>query len=98
MQKITPFLWFDKNCEEAVNYYVKVFNEAPGSSKNSKVNFLQRYENGIETPGAEEMEGKVLETAIDNIKDNQGEGVKIDINTLIYEVLEATPIFEGNEK
>lgn len=35
-----------------------------------------------------EMEGKVLETAIDNIKDNQGESVKIDINTLIYEVFE----------
>jgi hypothetical protein len=34
-----------------------------------------------------EMEGKVLETAINNIKDNQGEEFKIDINSLIYEVL-----------
>lgn len=61
-QKITPSLWFDMNCEEAVNYYVKTFNEAPYSNKNSKVNFIQRYEKGIETPGATEMEGKVLTT------------------------------------
>jgi predicted 3-demethylubiquinone-9 3-methyltransferase (glyoxalase superfamily) len=37
-QKITTFLWFDTNCEEAINCYVKVFNEAPHSRKNSKVN------------------------------------------------------------
>jgi predicted 3-demethylubiquinone-9 3-methyltransferase (glyoxalase superfamily) len=61
-QKITPFLWFDKNCEEAVNYYVEVFNGAPGSRKDAKINFIQRYEKGIETPGAEEMEGKILTT------------------------------------
>ena len=30
MQKITPFLWFDSNAEEAVNFYLSVF-------KNSKV-------------------------------------------------------------
>lgn len=59
-QKITPFLWFDKNCEEAVNYYVDVFNNAPSSRKNSKINFIKKYEKGIETPGAEEMEGKIL--------------------------------------
>ena len=84
MQKITPFLWFDKNCEEAVNYYVKVFNEAPGSSKNSKVNFLQRYENGIETPGAEEMEGKVLTT-------------KFELAGQKFQALDGGPIFKFNE-
>ena len=36
MQKITPFLWFDGNAEEAVNFYVSVF-------KNSKVLRLTRY-------------------------------------------------------
>ncbi|MEK6288046.1 MAG: VOC family protein [Acidobacteriota bacterium] len=30
MQKITPFLWFDNNAEEAVKFYVSIF-------KNSKV-------------------------------------------------------------
>ena len=59
-QKITPCLWFEKDCEEAMNYYVKAFNEAPRSRKSSKVNFIQRYEQGVDTPGAAEMQGKVL--------------------------------------
>jgi predicted 3-demethylubiquinone-9 3-methyltransferase (glyoxalase superfamily) len=28
MQKITPFLWFDSQAEEAVNFYVSVFHDA----------------------------------------------------------------------
>jgi predicted 3-demethylubiquinone-9 3-methyltransferase (glyoxalase superfamily) len=28
MQKITPFLWFDKNAEEAVNFYTSVFKNS----------------------------------------------------------------------
>ena len=28
MQKITPFLWFDDKAEEAVNFYVSVFNNS----------------------------------------------------------------------
>lgn len=28
MQKITPFIWFDNNAEEAVNFYVSVFDNA----------------------------------------------------------------------
>ena len=28
MQKITPFLWFDDKIEEAVNFYVSVFDDA----------------------------------------------------------------------
>ena len=59
-QKITTFLWFAKESEEAMNYYVDVFNNAPHSSKNSKINYIARYEKGIEAPGAEEMEGKVI--------------------------------------
>lgn len=27
MQKITPFLWFDSNAEEAMNFYTSVFKE-----------------------------------------------------------------------
>ena len=26
-QKITPFLWFDNNAEEAINFYVSVFRD-----------------------------------------------------------------------
>ena len=36
MQKITPFLWFDTQAEEAANFYVSVF-------KNSKVLTVARY-------------------------------------------------------
>jgi len=36
MQKISPFLWFDNQAEEAVNFYVSVF-------RNSKVGGVTRY-------------------------------------------------------
>jgi predicted 3-demethylubiquinone-9 3-methyltransferase (glyoxalase superfamily) len=36
MQKITPFLWFDTQAEEAANFYVSIF-------KNSRVKTLSRY-------------------------------------------------------
>jgi predicted 3-demethylubiquinone-9 3-methyltransferase (glyoxalase superfamily) len=36
MQKITPFLWFDNQAEEAMNFYVSIF-------KNSKVGKVSRY-------------------------------------------------------
>ena len=36
MQKITPFLWFDDQAEDAVNYYTSVF-------KNSKIGRILRY-------------------------------------------------------
>jgi predicted 3-demethylubiquinone-9 3-methyltransferase (glyoxalase superfamily) len=35
MQKITPFLWFNNNAEEAMNFYVSIF-------KNSKVGTITR--------------------------------------------------------
>ena len=36
MQKISPFLWFDNQAEEAVNFYVSLF-------KNSKISNIKRY-------------------------------------------------------
>lgn len=36
LQKITPFLWFNNNAEEAVNYYVSIFN-------NSKIKGMSYY-------------------------------------------------------
>jgi predicted 3-demethylubiquinone-9 3-methyltransferase (glyoxalase superfamily) len=36
MQKITPFLWFDHEAEEAMNFYVGIF-------KNSKVGNISRF-------------------------------------------------------
>jgi predicted 3-demethylubiquinone-9 3-methyltransferase (glyoxalase superfamily) len=48
MQKITPFLWFDGQAEEAANFYVSTF-------RNSKIGSIARYPEGA--PG---MAGKVL--------------------------------------
>ncbi len=36
MQKITPFLWFDNQAEEAANFYTSIF-------KNSKLGKIARY-------------------------------------------------------
>lgn len=45
MQKITPFLWFDHNAEEAASYYVETFKQA-------KIGNIRRYgEAGPGTPG-----------------------------------------------
>src|SRR3954466_15249279 len=53
MQKISPFLWFDNNAEEAMNFYTSVF-------KNSKITLVHRYPNeGLEGP-MKGFEGKVL--------------------------------------
>ena len=30
MQKITPFLWFDTQAEEAMNFYVSIFKNSRG--------------------------------------------------------------------
>ena len=48
MQKITPFLWFDNQAEEAVNFYASVFKKA-------KVGKITRYGKGGPGP-----EGSVL--------------------------------------
>ena len=45
MQKITPFLWFDDNAEEAVNFYTSVFSKAPGAEKKeTKIGSVTRYD------------------------------------------------------
>jgi len=48
MQKITPFLWFDNQAEEAANFYVSIFN-------NSKIVSISRY--GEAGPG---VKGSVM--------------------------------------
>ena len=39
MQKITPFLWFNDQAEEAMNFYTAIF-------KNSKISSVSRYGEG----------------------------------------------------
>jgi predicted 3-demethylubiquinone-9 3-methyltransferase (glyoxalase superfamily) len=43
MQKITPFLWFDSQAEEAANFYVSIF-------KNSTIKSVSRYGEGSPGP------------------------------------------------
>ena len=50
MHKITPFLWFDNNAEQAINFYVSVF-------KNSKIGTVTRH-NGAVISANFELEGQ----------------------------------------
>ncbi len=60
MQKIVPSLWFDKECEEAVNFYIETFNGAPHKKDESKIVHLQRYPSEYQVGPVPGMEGKVL--------------------------------------
>jgi predicted 3-demethylubiquinone-9 3-methyltransferase (glyoxalase superfamily) len=57
MQKITPFLWFDNQAEEATNFYTSIF-------KNSKIERIsrrgetERGENGSVTSTTFQLEGQ----------------------------------------
>ena len=44
MDKISPFLWFNDQAEEAAKFYVSIF-------KNSKIKEISRYPEGSPTPG-----------------------------------------------
>lgn len=48
MQKITPFLWFNDNAEEAMNFYASIF-------KNSKIGGVSRYPEGGPGPAGRVM-------------------------------------------
>ena len=50
MQKITPFLWFDNNAEEAMKFYTSVF-------KNSKIGKVTLYPEGSPGPAGTVMVG-----------------------------------------
>jgi predicted 3-demethylubiquinone-9 3-methyltransferase (glyoxalase superfamily) len=48
MQKISPFLWFDDQAEEAANFYVSIF-------KNSEIRSVSRYGVGGPRPAGSAM-------------------------------------------
>lgn len=83
-QQIVPSLWFDKETEEAVNFYVSLFNGSPHRSVDSKIISITRYEKGMEVPGADDMVGKVL-TAI------------FELNGQRFMALDGGPVFKFNE-
>lgn len=53
MQPITPFIWFENQAEDAMNYYVSVF-------PNSHILHIERYAGEQGIPGEKELKGKVL--------------------------------------
>lgn len=53
MQNVCPFIWFDSNAEEAMNFYVSAF-------PNSRIIEIERYAGGQGIPGEEKLKGKVL--------------------------------------
>jgi len=53
IQKITPFLWFDNQAEEAMNFYISVF-------KDSKVLSISRYGEGAPVPAGTVMTASFL--------------------------------------
>jgi predicted 3-demethylubiquinone-9 3-methyltransferase (glyoxalase superfamily) len=60
MQKIVPCLWFDKNCEEAINFYIDTFNASPQSKKDAKIVSIERYPEDKQVGPVKDMEGKIL--------------------------------------
>ena len=60
-QSIIPSLWFEDRCEEAVNFYVSVFANAPRKRGESRIVHIQRYPEGIPNPPwGPNMSGKVI--------------------------------------
>jgi predicted 3-demethylubiquinone-9 3-methyltransferase (glyoxalase superfamily) len=84
MQKITPSLWFDREAEEAMEYYVSVFNGSPNKKTESKIVDIKRYPGGFSEGPMADMEGKVL-TGIFELEGQR------------YICLDGGPIFKFNE-
>lgn len=84
MQKITPSLWFDKECEEAVNFYIDTFNGAPNKKAESKIVSLQRYPEDHQVGPTPGMEGKVLT-------------VIFELSGQRFMALDGGPLFKFNE-
>jgi len=76
MKKITPFLWFDGQAEEAMNFYVSVF-------KNSKVLGLTPGPNGIAQSVSFELDGQefIGLNAGPNFKFNEAISFLVDCKT-----------------
>lgn len=91
MSKIRPFLWFDKNAEEAMNFYVEIFKGSPSkAAQDSEIVHISRYPGGYSEGPMANMEGKVL-TGIFRLAgqefmclDGGPQGWKFDESTSFY--------------
>jgi predicted 3-demethylubiquinone-9 3-methyltransferase (glyoxalase superfamily) len=51
MQKITTFLWYDDQAEEAANHYISAFSSRPGASPGGDSKILEVARYGDAGPG-----------------------------------------------
>ncbi len=84
-QKIQLALWFDKECEEAINLYVDTFNNRPhATGKTSRIVSIKRYPEGMDEEHMKGMDGKVL-TAF------------FELEGQTFQALDGGPLFKFNE-
>ena len=57
MQKITPFLWFDNNAEEAMNFYTSVFKNSKVKTGSDSPSDIPSAKEGDFLVGSFELEG-----------------------------------------
>ncbi len=67
-----------------MNFYVNVFNGSPYKKGKSKIDFIVRYEKGMEAPGTNEMLGKVIHAGF-------------ELNGQKFMALDGGPIFKFTE-
>jgi predicted 3-demethylubiquinone-9 3-methyltransferase (glyoxalase superfamily) len=84
MRKITPFLWFDDQAEEAMNFYVSIF-------KNSKVLSVTPGPNEIAQSVTFELDGQEFMAL------NAGPQFKFNEAISFFVALNAGPQFKFNE-
>ena len=106
MPKISPFLWFDDQAEEAADFYVSVFNARPGSAGDSEILGVSRYgEAGPGKPGSAmtvsfRLEGQELTALNGGPHHSFTEAVSFLVNCETQEEVDAlwTALSEGGEE
>ena len=59
MQKIAPFLWYEKDAEAAMEFYVSIFNNSPVKKEESKIISIGRFPDVAVDEHMVGLEGKV---------------------------------------
>lgn len=77
MQKITPFLWFDNQAEEAMNFYTSIF-------KNSKTTSARGHKEGAPVPEGRVMSASFQLEGLDLIAFNGGPHFKFNEAISLY--------------
>lgn len=63
MQKVSTYLWFDTNAEEAMNFYTSLFSRTVGSNSDgdkTKIVSIERYPTDMQIGPVPNMSGKVI--------------------------------------